>query len=105
MITKETKASLDFIESITGSKLTFANNLLAIRQGEEMTQIEFAKQLGITRQYLCDIEHGRRFVSPKMAAEYAEILGYSKNQFVRLCLQDLLDRDQLGMIIDVQNAA
>lgn len=105
MITKETKASLDFIESLTGSKLTFANNLLAIRHGEEMTQIEFAKQLGITRQYLCDIEHCRRFVSPKMAAEYAEILGYSKNQFVRLCLQDLLDRDGLGMIIDVQNAA
>ncbi len=105
MITKKTKASLEFIESITGSKLTFANNLLAIRQGEDMTQIEFAKQLGITRQYLCDIEHARRFVSPKMASEYAEILGYSKNQFVRLCLQDLLDRDGLGMIIDVQNAA
>lgn len=105
MITKETKKSLDFIESITGSKLTFANNLLAIRQGEEMSQVEFAKQLGITRQYLCDIEHGRRSVSPKMAAEYAEILGYSKNQFVRLCLQDLLDRDGLAMTIDVQNAA
>ena len=105
MITKETKASLDFIESITGSKLTFANNLLAIRQGEGITQNEFAKQLGITRQYLCDIENGRRFVSPKMAAEYAEILGYSKNQFVRLCLQDQLDRDGLGVIIDVQDAA
>lgn len=105
MITKETKKSLDFIESITGSKLTFANNLLAIRQGEEMSQVEFAKQLGITRQYLCDIEHGRRSVSPKMAAEYAEILGYSKNQFVRLCLQDLLDRDGLAMTIEVQDAA
>ena len=79
--------------------------MLAIRQGEEMSQVEFAKQLGITRQYLCDIEHGRRSVSPKMAAEYAEILGYSKNQFVRLCLQDLLDRDGLAMTIDVQDAA
>jgi transcriptional regulator with XRE-family HTH domain len=105
MITKETRESMDFIEQLTGSKLTIANLLLAIRQGEEMSQVEFAKQLGITRQYLCDIEHSRRFVSPKMAAEYAEILGYSKNQFVRLCLQDLLDRDGLHMIIDVQDAA
>ena len=105
MITKKTKESLDFIETITGSKLTFANNLLAIRQGEAMSQVEFAKQLGITRQYLCDIEHGRRFVSPKMAAEYATILGYSQNQFVRLCLQDKLDRDGLGTIIDIQGAA
>ena len=105
MITKKSKEALDFIETITGSKLTFANNLLAIRQGEEMTQVEFAKKLGITRQYLCDLEHGRRFVSPKMAADYAAILGYSKSQFVRLCLQDLLDRDGLEMRIDVQSAA
>lgn len=69
-----------------------------------MSQVEFVKQLGITRQYLCDIEHGRRFVSPKMAAEYAETLGYSKNQFVRLCLQDILDRDGLRMTIDIQSA-
>ena len=54
-----------------------------------MTQIEFAKQLGISRQYLCDIEHGRCFISPKMAAEYTDILGYSKNQFVRLFLPRL----------------
>ena len=105
MITKETKKSLEFIESLTGGKLTFANLLSSIRQGEEMSQVEFAKQLGVTRQYLCDIEHGRRFVSPKMAAQYAEILGYSKSQFVRLCLQDILDRDGLNMLIDVQEAA
>ena len=105
MITKETRKSLDFLETLTGSKLTLANLLLAIRQGEEISQVEFAKQLGITRQYLCDIEHGRRCVSPKMAAAYAKILGYSEKQFVRLCLQDLLDRDGLIMTIDIQDAA
>ena len=40
-----------------------------------------------------------------MAAEYADTLGYSKNQFVRLCLQDLLDRDQLCMTVDIKEAA
>jgi len=105
MITKETKVSLDFIETLIGGKLTFSNMLMSIRQGEEMSQAAFAKQLGISRQYLCDIEHGRRFVSPKMAAEYAKMLGYSERQFVRLCLQDLLDRDGLVMTIEIQNAA
>jgi len=105
MITKETKASLDFIESVTGSKLTFANNLLAIRQGEGMSQVAFAKQLGVSRQYLCDIEHGRRLVSPKMAADYAEILGYSKKQFIRLCMQDMIDRDHLDFIVEIESAA
>ncbi len=105
MITKETQNTLNFIESLAGGKLTFANLLQTIRQGEAMSQVEFAKQLGISRQYLCDIEHGRRFVSPKMAADYAKLLGYSKNQFVRLCLQDILDRDGINLTIDIQSAA
>ncbi len=106
MITKKkTSESLKFLEALTGSKLTLANLLLAIRQGEEMSQVDFAKLLGVSRQYLCDIEHGRRMVSPKAAATYAKKLGYSRQQFVRLCLQDLVDRDGLDLKIDVQDAA
>src|SRR5580692_5459541 len=105
MITKETRASLKFMETITGGKLTLANLLLAIRQAEEMSQVEFAKLLGISRQYLCDIEHSRRFVSPRAAAEFAKKLGYSQKQFVRLCLQELIDRDELNLSVDIQDAA
>src|SRR5476649_1315558 len=104
MTTKKTNASLNFLESLSG-KLTLGSFLLAIRQGEDMTQIEFSSLLGVSKQYLCDLEHGRRFVSPKAAAEYAKKLGYSSQQFVKLCLQDLVDRDGLDLIIDVQNAA
>src|SRR3990167_4405118 len=105
MITKKSKESLDYIDSLTGGKLTLGTLLLSIRQCEEMSQVDFSKQFGISRQNLCDIEHHRRFASPKMAAEYADKLGYSKNQFVRLCLQDLLDRDQLCMTVDIKEAA
>lgn len=105
MITKKSQESLDYIDSLTGGKLTLGNLLLSLRQCEHLSQVDFAKQLGISRQNLCDIERHRRFVSPKMAAEYADKLGYSKNQFVRLCLQDLLDRDQLCMTVDIKEAA
>src|SRR5271170_6961395 len=100
MTTKKMSESLKFLETLTGSKLTLANLLLSIREGEEMSQVEFAKLLGVSRQYLCDIEHGRRFVSPKAAAAYAKKLRYSQQQFVRLCLQDLVDRDGLDLKID-----
>jgi transcriptional regulator with XRE-family HTH domain len=104
MTTKKTKDSISFLESLTG-KLTLGSLLLSIRQGEEMTQVEFSKLLGVSKQYLCDLEHGRRFSSPKAAAGYAKKLGYSSQQFVRLCLQDLVDRDGLDLIINVQDAA
>src|SRR5690242_8366511 len=104
MTTKKTKASLDFLENLSG-KLTLGSLLLAIRQGEEMTQVEFANLLGVSKQYVCDLERGRRFASPKAASEYAKRLDYSSQQFVRLCLQDWIDRDGLDLIIDVQDVA
>jgi transcriptional regulator with XRE-family HTH domain len=105
MITEETRKTLQELEAITGEKLSLGSFILSIRQGEELSQVEFAKLLGVSRQILCDIEHGRRIISPKKAAEYADRLGYSKKQFVRLCLQDMLDRDHLNLIVEIENAA
>lgn len=101
---KRTSETAMFLEELAG-QLTLASLLAAIRQGEEMSQVEFAKLLKVSRQYLCDVEHGRRFISPKAAAAFAKKLGYSPQQFVRLCLQDLVNRDGLKLKIDVQNAA
>lgn len=104
MTIRKQSDAMKFLENL-GGKLTLAGLLMAIRQGEEMSQVEFAKSLGISRQYLCDIEHGRRTVSPKAAAAFAKMLGYSPQQFVRLCLQDLVNRDGLKLKIDVRDAA
>jgi transcriptional regulator with XRE-family HTH domain len=86
-------------------KLSLGGLLLSIRKGEEITQTEFAKKLGISKQYLCDVEHERRFVSPKTAGNFAKILGYSPEQFVRLCLQDMMNRDELDLIVSVVKVA
>ena len=73
----------------------------SIRKADEKSQVNFADKLKITKQHLCDIEHDRKSISPKLAAQYAEILGYSKEQFIRLALQDMLDRDGLNVQIEV----
>lgn len=104
MSTKHKSAAMKFLEKLTG-KFTLPILLTAIRQGEEMSQVEFAKLLGVSRQYLCDLEHDRRAISPKTAALFAKKLGYSPKQFVRICLQDLVDRDGLKLLIDVRDAA
>lgn len=103
-IKKRKSNATKFLAELAGD-LTLGGLLAAIRQGEEMSQVDFAKLLKISRQYLCDVERGRRFISPKAAVEFAKKLGYSKQQFVRLCLQDLVDRDGLKLKIDVKDAA
>jgi transcriptional regulator with XRE-family HTH domain len=106
MSTKKVKISKaeKLLETVTGESLTLNSLILAIRQGEEMTQIQFAKKLGVSRQYLCDLEHNRRFASPKAAEEFAITLGYSSQQFVKLCLQDLIEREGMSFLIEVKAA-
>lgn len=98
---KMTAKTLKEIEKITGTKLTLGKLLWAIRQADEISQVDFANTLGITKQHLCDIERGRKSVSPKLAAEYGKTLGYSQEQFIRLALQDLLDREGLNVQVEV----
>ncbi len=101
----ENKETFNFLESLTHEKLSIADFIKTIRECEEESQVEFAKRLGITRQRLCDIEHARSHISPKLASEFAEKLGYSESQFVRLALQDILKRDHLDYIIKLQDVA
>ena len=80
-------SALRFLEKITGGPLTLPELLVAIRKGETLSCVEFARKLGISRSHLCDIERGRKSVSLGRAIEFAETLGYSKDQFARLALQ------------------
>jgi transcriptional regulator with XRE-family HTH domain len=96
--------TLAFLEGITKRKLTISNLLLAIREGEEMTQKDFAKLLGVSAQYLCDVEHGRKIVTAKSAAIFAKKLGRPPLIFVRLALQDEIRKAGLKFEVDLKAA-
>ena len=98
---KITAKTLKEIEKITGHKLTLGKLIWAIRNADDISQVAFAAKLKIPRQQLCDIEHDRKPISPKLAAKYAKILGYSKEQFIRLSLQDLVDREGLNVTVEI----
>ena len=94
----------EFLEDLAGGSLTFGGFLRSIRGGERMTLAAFAGRLGVSRQNLCDVEHGRRSVSPARAAEWAQVLGYSEAQFVRLALQDQISQAGLKLRVSVDAA-
>ena len=76
----------------------------SLRLSEEMSQAVFAKKLGISASHLCDIEKGRKVVSPERAARFARILSRPQQQFVRLALQALVNEAGLKMKVDVAAA-
>ena len=96
-----TEKTLKKFEKITGEKLTLGKLIWSIRKADDISQVDFAHTLKITKQHLCDIERGRKSVGPKLAAKYANILGYSEEQFIRLALQDLVDREGLNVEVEI----
>jgi transcriptional regulator with XRE-family HTH domain len=103
MTTKKKKSrAMSFLEDAAGGPLTLGGLLSAIREGEEESQVEFAERLGISKSHLCDIEKGRKMLSPARAAKFARTLRYSEAQFVRLALQDLVEEAGLDMRVQIQ---
>lgn len=113
MITKRSKGSLvskrdaketAALEAILGGPLTLGMALESLRRGEELSQTEFARKLGLSSQKLCDIEKGRRQVSPERAAQFARQLGHPIEVFVRLALQDQVNEGGLKLKVSVEVA-
>ena len=85
----------DLERRLLGRPMSFGLALVALRELYELSQVELAKKVGMSKQHICDIEKERRFVSPPKAASIARKLGHPESYFVRLALQDLINQDGL----------
>lgn len=92
-----------YLEKTCG-KLTLGTAIRAIRLSDEESLTAYAKKLKVSTQYLCDVEHNRKIISPKKAKKFAEILGHSPEQFVALAIQDSLDHDGIRMLVEIKAA-
>jgi transcriptional regulator with XRE-family HTH domain len=93
-----------YLEALMGGSLTLGTALSGLRESDDVSLAAFAKLLGISRTHLCDIEQGRRSVSPERAARFAKALHQSEAQFVRLALQDQLRAAGLKLTVNVEAA-
>jgi transcriptional regulator with XRE-family HTH domain len=106
MITRKSRGSSDsdLQRRILGGALTFGAAVEGLRVGESLSQAAFARKLGISRQYLCDVEKGRRLVSPDQAARFARAFGHPPTVLVQLALQDAVRATGLKLKVTVEAA-
>ena len=100
MSTKTKKIGIAEIEKQYGH-LTFAKLLKAHRLGEEMTQVEMAKLLKISKQGFNDLELVRKIPSIRRAVQIARKMGLLEDLLVQLVLQDQVRREKLNFIVSV----
>lgn len=105
LATRSNAETRKFLEELIGGPLTLGGVIRNTRECDEMSQVDFAKKLGVSKSYLSDLENDRKAVSPKKAAEFARILEDSEKQFIRLALQDMFARQGLHYKVEVRDAA
>lgn len=83
--------------------LTFAGLLKAHRLGEEMTQVQFAKFLGLSKQSLNDLECNRKFPTIRRAIGIANKIGLLPELVVQVVLQDQVSKENLKLSVSVKS--
>ena len=99
-----TSNAMKLLAELSGGPLTLGRAIESIRKSEELSQQACAKKLGVSKSHLCDVEKGRKIVSPERAAKWARILGYPESVFVRLAIQAELDAAGLRYRVEIEAA-
>ncbi len=95
---------IETLESRFGP-MTVGLFIKAFREADGFSQTEYAKKLKISRSNLCDIEKGRKLISPNRAAKIAKALKVSETLILKLSLQDSLRQARLNYQIELKKAS
>lgn len=75
------------------------------RTSEEMSLKDFGKRVGMSVANLCDIEKGRKGVSPEKAEQIAKAIGVPPALLIRLAIEESLRAAGLKYSVEIKPAA
>ena len=96
--------ALDETKSIWNA-MTFGGLVHSLRLSEEITQVDLAKRVGVSKQFLSDVEHNRKDVGIAFAKKLSDALGYSIEPLIELLVRDQLRRQHLNYIVELKHAS
>lgn len=85
--------------------MTFGGLIRSLRLSDEMTQVELARKIGVSKQFLSDVEHNRKDVGISFAKKISEALGYSIEPLLELLIRDQLRSQHLYYIVELRKAS
>ena len=102
MITKKWHG-IDGLEKKYGP-MTMGLYISAWRNADGLSLTQFAKKLKISRANLCDLEKGRKLVSPERAAKIAKAMAVPEALLIQLSIQDQLREMKLHYRVELKSA-
>lgn len=86
-------------------ELTVGEFLRTWRESESMSLKEFGKLVGMSVSNLCDVEKGRKGISPEKADKIARTIDVPPSLLIRLSIESSLRAAGLHYSVDVKPAA
>ncbi len=85
----------------TWDEMTFGSLIRSLRLSDEISQVELAKKIGVSKQLLSDVEHNRKEVGFHFAKKISKSLGYSIAPMLELIIRDQLKKQKLNYDVTV----
>ena len=89
----------------TWNTMTFGGLVHSLRVSDEITQVALAKKIGVSKQFLSDVEHNRKDIGIAFAKKVADALDYSIEPLIELLIRDQLRRQHLNYIVVLKHAS
>ena len=90
---------------VVWNEMTFGGLVHSLRISDDITQVELAKPVGVSKQFLSDVEHNRKDVGIAFAKKISDALGYSIEPLIELLIRDQLRRQHLDYIVELKHAS
>lgn len=87
------------------NEMTFGGLVYSLRISDEITQVELAKRVGVSKQFLSDVENNRKDVGIAFAKKIADALGYSIEPLIELLIRDQLRRQDLHYVVELKQVS
>jgi transcriptional regulator with XRE-family HTH domain len=103
----KSKTPVDALEATKDiwSKMTFGGLVRSLRMSDEISQVELAKTLKVSKQFLNDVEHNRKDVRISFAKKVAKAIGYSIEPLIELLIRDQLRRQKFYYNVEIKKAS
>ena len=86
-------------------KMSFGGLVRSLRLSDGITQVELAKRVGVSKQFLSDVEYNRKDVGISFAKKISEALEYSIEPLIELLIRDQLRRQHLNYTVELKKAS
>jgi len=87
------------------ASMTFGGLVRSLRMSDAISQVALANKLGVSKQFLSDVEHNRKDIGISFAKKISDALGYSIEPLIELLIRDQLKQQDLHYTVELKKAS